>query len=70
MLMTINNPRMRSILEPVWQEMSSLWSGAEFAFQDQSLYGEEPECLEATFQGLAPSSAHSGMEMGRLGYSC
>jgi hypothetical protein len=32
--MTINTTQLRSFMEPVWQEISSLWSGVDFSFPD------------------------------------
>ncbi len=32
--MTINTAQLRSFMGPVWQEISSLWSGVDFAFSD------------------------------------
>jgi hypothetical protein len=35
--MTINTTQLRSFIGPVWQEISSLWSGVEFSFSDAVL---------------------------------
>jgi hypothetical protein len=32
--MTINTTQLRSFIGPVWQEISSLWSGVDFSFSD------------------------------------
>ena len=57
--MTDKISRVQSILEPIWQEISSLWSGADFAFYEQSLDAEAPE---------AENPAAS--DMGRIGQCC
>jgi hypothetical protein len=57
--MTIKSPRVRAIVQPIWQEISSLWAGAEFAFYDQSLDSEEQEIASADIQHIAFSDAHS-----------
>lgn len=32
--MTRNSMQLRSFIEPVWQEISSLWSGVDFPFSE------------------------------------
>jgi hypothetical protein len=31
---TINTTQLRSFVGPIWQEISSLWSGVDFSFSD------------------------------------
>jgi hypothetical protein len=31
---TINTTQLRSFIGPIWQEISSLWSGVDFSFSD------------------------------------
>jgi hypothetical protein len=61
--MTIKSPRVQAIIQPIWQEISSLWAGAEFAFYDQSLDSEEQEMASEDFQRIALSDAHCAAEI-------
>jgi hypothetical protein len=67
-LMTIRNPRMRSIVEPLWQEVSSLWSGVEFAFYDPTNAEAELEqgATAVNRAHPAPRNAHPGAAAGRF----
>jgi len=49
--MTPNTMQLRSFIEPVWQEISSLWSGVDFSFSDP--WQESTEQIE---QALFPGS--------------
>ena len=64
--------RMQSVLEPIWQEISSLWSGAEFAFYDQSLDTDEAESRPPGFlPGMARMESPAAEEgLGRMGQCC
>jgi hypothetical protein len=56
--MTIKSPRVQAIIQPIWQEISSLWAGAEFPFYDQLLDSEEQETASEDFQRIALCDAH------------
>jgi hypothetical protein len=46
--MTINAAQLRSFIGPVWQEISSLWSGVDFSFADTLQdSAEQPEQVSA-----------------------
>jgi hypothetical protein len=68
--MTNKISRVQSMLEPIWQEISSLWSGAEFAFYDQSLDTDEAESQRAGFPGMARMESPVTAEMGPIGQYC
>jgi len=59
--MTINTAQLRSMIGPVWQEISSLWSGVDFSFSD-SLPDLDPADLPAGPRFLSESGdgPHSG----------
>lgn len=67
--MTNKISRVQSMLEPIWQEISSLWSGAEFAFYDQSLDSDEAASQPAGF-GMARMESPVTAHIGRLGQCC
>jgi hypothetical protein len=67
--MTNKISRVQSMLEPIWQEISSLWSGAEFAFYDQSLDTDEAESQPARFPGMARMESPAA-DMGRVAQCC
>jgi hypothetical protein len=59
--MTVNATQLRSLIEPVWQEISSLWSGVDFSFSDPLL--EPAETLEqALFPGNVAGDPHTGFD--------
>jgi len=58
------------MLEPIWQEISSLWSGAEFAFFDQSLDAGEAELAPAGFPDMAALESPATTDMARIGQCC
>ena len=68
--MTSKVSKVQSMLQPIWQEISSLWSGAEFAFYDQSLDTDESESQLAGFPGRARMETPLTAELGRLGQCC
>jgi hypothetical protein len=68
--MTNTISRVQSILTPIWQEVSSLWSGAEFAFFDQSLYMNEDDASSAAFRPAIGMNAQSAGETVQLGGCC
>ncbi len=57
--MTFKPPRVQAIVQPIWQEISSLWAGAEFAFYDQSLDAEGQETAPAELHRIAASNTHA-----------
>ena len=67
-LMAIKDFTMRSIIEPVWQELSSLWSGSEFAFYDpsQAQAELEREISSSDRYGAAPDNMHAEVPVGRF----
>jgi hypothetical protein len=66
--MTNKATGLMGLLTPIWQEVSSLWSGAEFAFLDQSSYGDGEDAASAAFLDVTSMSNHSEMEAGQLGH--
>jgi hypothetical protein len=56
-------------LKPIWQEVSSLWSGAEFAFLEQSPYADAEEA-SAAFYDMTSINGHSTTEAGQYGHCC
>jgi hypothetical protein len=68
--MTNKISRVQSMLEPIWQEISSLWSGAEFAFYDQSLDTDEADSQSARFASVARIENTMTADMGQLGQCC
>jgi hypothetical protein len=62
--MTINTTQLRSFVGPVWQEISSLWSGVDFSFSDG--LPDSSERLEQTLLARATAGdADSGIHSGR-----
>jgi hypothetical protein len=57
-------------LAPIWQEVSSLWSGAEFAFLDQSSEADVEEAPSAAFHEMTSMRGHSAMDAGQYGHCC
>jgi hypothetical protein len=66
--MTSTGTGIKALLAPIWQEVSSLWSGAEFAFLDTSSYGDDQESPSAAFQDVIPGS-QSGVDA-QYGHCC
>ena len=60
----------KGLLTPIWQEVSSLWSGAEFAFLDQSPFADGDEAPSAAFHEMTSMSSHSAMEVALYGHYC
>jgi hypothetical protein len=61
--MTINTTQLRSFIGPVWQEISSLWSGVDFSFSDampDSAAQLEPVLSPTTIAGDARSALDRG----------
>ncbi|HEY2463309.1 MAG TPA: hypothetical protein VGI32_04570 [Steroidobacteraceae bacterium] len=66
--MTINTTQLRAFIGPVWQEISSLWSGVDFSFSDSwPDPAEHPE--QALFVGTMTGDPQSGID-GRLYQHC
>jgi hypothetical protein len=57
-------------LAPIWQEVSSLWSGAEFAFLDHSSYADDKESPSASFYDMTSTDSRSPMQAGHYGHCC
>jgi hypothetical protein len=57
--MTVNATQLRSLIGPVWQEISSLWSGVDFSFSDPL-----PEPGEPLEQALFPGNAAGDLPTG------
>ncbi|HEY2781526.1 MAG TPA: hypothetical protein VGI90_12150 [Steroidobacteraceae bacterium] len=66
--MTIRNPLLRSIVEPLWEEFSSLWSGIEFSFYDplNAEAGFEQEVSAVNRVEAALPNARAGTAAGRF----
>jgi hypothetical protein len=61
--MTINTTQLRSFIQPVWQEISSLWSGVDFSFSDP--LADSAEHSEHVFlKGPIPGEPHFGINRG------
>jgi hypothetical protein len=59
--MAVNATQLRSLIGPVWQEISSLWWGVDFSFSDP--LPEPPEPLEqALFPGNVAGDPHTGVD--------
>ena len=61
--MTINTTQLRALIGPVWQEISSLWSGVDFLFSDvlpDSAAQLEPVLSPTTTAGDAHSAINRG----------
>jgi hypothetical protein len=57
--MTVDATQLRSLIGPVWQEISSLWSGVDFSFSDPLPESAEPLeqlALMASDVGVAANS--------------
>jgi hypothetical protein len=54
----------KGLLAPIWQEVSSLWAGAEFAFLDLSSDADAQEAPSAAFYDMTSMREHSAMEAG------
>ena len=52
----------KGFLAPIWQEVSSLWAGAEFAFLDQPSDSDGQDAPSAAFYDLTSMREHSAME--------
>ncbi len=61
--MTFNTTQLGSLVGPVWQEISSLWSGVDFAFPDSVPDLEQP--AQARFAGTAADESLSESNPGR-----
>ena len=59
--MTVNATQLRSLIEPVWQEISSLWSGVDFSFSDPLPEPAEP-LEQALFPGYVAGDPHAGVD--------
>jgi hypothetical protein len=57
--MTVNATQLRSLIGPVWQEISSLWSGVDFPFSDPL-----PEPAEPLEQALFPMTKYPVVNLG------
>ena len=66
--MTVNATQLRSLIGPVWQEISSLWSGVDFSFSDPL-----PDSTEQLEQGAfltMGGDSLSGINRGRHEHCC
>jgi len=68
--MTNKTSRVQSMLGPIWQEISSLWSGAEFPFYDQTLDGDEADSQPAGFPGMTRMEGPATADMGQIAQCC
>jgi hypothetical protein len=67
--MTINTTQLRSFIGPVWQEISSLWSGVDFSFSD--LMPDSAAQLEPVLSSTTTAAdAHSGTNRGYREQCC
>jgi hypothetical protein len=57
-------------LAPIWQEVSSLWSGAEFAFLDQASYSDAEDTPSAAFYDMTSAGHPSAVEGGQYSHCC
>jgi len=64
--MTIKSPRVQAIIQPIWQEISSLWAGSQFPFYDQSLDSQEQEIASEDLQRIALCDAHSAAKINQF----
>jgi hypothetical protein len=58
--MTITTTQLRSFIEPVWQEISSLWSGVDFSFSDPLQEANE-QFEQALFPGSVTGDPRTGV---------
>jgi hypothetical protein len=58
--MIINTTQLRSFIEPVWQEISSLWSGVDFSFSDPLAESAE-QFEQAFFPGSVAGDPRTGV---------
>ena len=68
--MTSKATGLGGFLAPIWQEVSSLWSGAEFAFLDQASYADAEDGPSAAFFDMTSTGNQSAMEAGQFGHCC
>jgi len=68
--MTAKETGFRGFLAPIWQEVSSLWSGAEFAFLEQPVYADGEDSPSAAFHDATSAASDSAMEAGMYGHCC
>jgi hypothetical protein len=66
---TINTTQLRSFFGPIWQEISSLWSGVDFSFSDP-LPDSAEQSEQAFFLRTIASDPHSGINQGRYEHRC
>jgi hypothetical protein len=55
--------QLRSFIEPIWQEISSLWSGVDFSFSDP-LSDAAEQSEQAFFPGAVAGDPDSGINRG------
>jgi hypothetical protein len=60
--MTFNTTQLGSFIGPIWQEISSLWSGVDFSFTDFLPESEQPSQtqLSSTVSDKALSESNRG----------
>ena len=68
--MTSKATSIGGLLAPIWQEVSSLWSGAEFAFLDEASYADAEETPSAAFYDATSMSNEPAMEGGQYSHCC
>jgi hypothetical protein len=61
--MTVNTTQFRSFIGPVWQEISSLWSGVDISFSDPTPDSAE-QSEQAFFPRIVAGGPHSGNDRG------
>jgi hypothetical protein len=58
--MTIHTTRLGSFIGPVWQEISSLWSGVDFSFSDSLPDLEQPAHFADAVPEKSPYESNPG----------
>ena len=67
--MAVNTTQLRSFVRPIWQEISSLWSGVDFSFSDP-LPDSSEQSEQAFFPRTAAGGSHSGINRGHFEHCC
>jgi hypothetical protein len=61
--MTVNTTQLRSFIGPIWQEISSLWSGVDMSFPDP-LPDPAEQSEQAFFPRTVAVDSHSEIDRG------
>ena len=61
---------LKGFLTPIWQEVSSLWTGAEFAFLEHASDADWQQAPSAAFYEMPSTRSHSAMEAGGCTQGC